>query len=517
MSASLEHLKSILDQIDGLSRSERLTAELRQAAGAFRAALERLRAAERRAGERSDLVARLARAEARGRALDELARRLAEYEADPALPAAARALLPGARAEADALREQQAAERDECQQALAALATEEQTARHDLRAALGTYGRLRRDLGRLPAALAAEFEPADADAREAERLFPAAEIASFVHDVETGAATYGSLPREEQFAQMKIWIGRCRGLMARNEADRDADDFRDNHARLQRIYGELVGLSRQHQPGFIAEFNREVPRDDWDAYVAAAREELEAAVNVRHERKAREQHRTHLEREEQERRSRARDAVAQAIGRLRELAAAPAADPAWADEFRSQLEQTLNGYGAHDPEVLALVRPHQALLAGNPFRGVRRALKRADEDEALRAQYRDVIERTRGLRAVLVGGSPREENRKELQTFFEFAELDWDDNLGNKPAMFDALKQRVRAGGLDLILILKGFVGHHVSGDLRPLCQQSGIPCLMVEQGYGLRQVAETLRHAPPGPAPRPAGPEANGSPAARR
>ena len=47
---------------------------------------------------------------------------------------------------------------------------------------------------------------------------------------------------------------------------------------------------------------------------------------------------------------------------------------------------------------------------------------------------------------------------------------------------------------MDLILILKEFVGHHVSESLRPLCEEHGIPCLMVEHGYGTHQVAEALR-----------------------
>ena len=38
---------------------------------------------------------------------------------------------------------------------------------------------------------------------------------------------------------------------------------------------------------------------------------------------------------------------------------------------------------------------------------------------------------------------------------------------------------------MDLVLILKSFIGHHVPERLRPLCEQNGIPCLMVDRGYG--------------------------------
>ena len=57
-----------------------------------------------------------------------------------------------------------------------------------------------------------------------------------------------------------------------------------------------------------------------------------------------------------------------------------------------------------------------------------------------------------------------------------------------------SLEERVRNRGMGLLLILKEFVGHIVPGRLRPLCEHYGIPCLMVEKGYGIRQVAETIR-----------------------
>ena len=66
--------------------------------------------------------------------------------------------------------------------------------------------------------------------------------------------------------------------------------------------------------------------------------------------------------------------------------------------------------------------------------------------------------------------------------------------MGTRPALMKSLEQRVRNRGVDLILILKEFVAHHVPERLRPLCQESGIPCLMVEHGYGANQIAEALR-----------------------
>jgi hypothetical protein len=57
-----------------------------------------------------------------------------------------------------------------------------------------------------------------------------------------------------------------------------------------------------------------------------------------------------------------------------------------------------------------------------------------------------------------------------------------------------SLKERVRNKTVDIVLILKEYIAHHVPEQLRPLCEQYEIPCLMVEHGYGVRQVAQTLQ-----------------------
>ena len=119
---------------------------------------------------------------------------------------------------------------------------------------------------------------------------------------------------------------------------------------------------------------------------------------------------------------------------------------------------------------------------------------RDDEPELFRTQFEDVLAVTNGRRAVMIGGSVREDVRKTLQRLFEFDRLDWEPYEDAKPAALDSLEQRVRNHGVDLVLILRSFVGHHVTERLRPLCEQEEIPCLMVDRGYGLAQVGETLR-----------------------
>ena len=94
----------------------------------------------------------------------------------------------------------------------------------------------------------------------------------------------------------------------------------------------------------------------------------------------------------------------------------------------------------------------------------------------------------------MIGGSVREDVRRTLLRLFDFDRIDWEPSGDAGPVLFDAIERRIRDRGVDLVLILKGFVGDHVPERLQPLCEQHGIPCLLVEHGPGAAQVGEALR-----------------------
>ena len=94
----------------------------------------------------------------------------------------------------------------------------------------------------------------------------------------------------------------------------------------------------------------------------------------------------------------------------------------------------------------------------------------------------------------MIGGSVREDVRRTLLRLFDFDRLDWEPYEDARPVVLDAIERRIRHHGVDLVLILKGFIGDHVPERLRPLCEQHGIPCLLVEHGPGPAQVGEALR-----------------------
>ena len=180
------------------------------------------------------------------------------------------------------------------------------------------------------------------------------------------------------------------------------------------------------------------------------------------------------------------------------------------DEFLGSLSKVVNLGGGSDNELLDLVKPYREQITGGDFRVLRKHLDRVrdddvkgEEDSALRSQFAELIAQTKGRKVVMIGGAVREDARRTLRQFFEFDELDWEPYEGTRPALMKSLEQRVRNNGVHIVLILKEFVAHHVPERLRPLCEESGIPCLMVEHGYGANQVAEALRSGL-----KPAGPD---------
>jgi hypothetical protein len=382
------------------------------------------------------------------------------------------------------------------QQALEALTRDAAEARRALQAALENYQNLRREMDRLQPQLAENFSSEDRLARDAEPLFPAGQVRALAREIDDASAHFGMLDPKEQLAQLTIWIGRYRRLQALEAPHLDEDDA----VTLQRIFPRLVGISKQYEPGYIEAF-RQGFNTDWDAYVADAEEQFRRATEHAHQKRQVEHRRREQQARDADRQRQARDEGVMALEHLKAVIARYNLPEEGLDEFHGALATAVAGLGVTDPELLELVAPWRDLLTGSDFRALRKHLDRAREEEdrdasqqALKDEFADLIALTRGRKALMIGGSAREDMRRTLERIFEFEELDWENFEGKRPAFLDSLEQRVGNRSLDLVLILKEFIGHEVPNRLRPACEAAGVPCLMIEHGYGPAQVAETLR-----------------------
>jgi len=489
MTPSLERLAELVRQAEAKTRAKKLGAETQQAAELFRTAeLRARRAAQRLRETRPARLRELEQVDADEQHLKELIRKLAQFKSSLDSDADAEALISNAQAEIDR-------KRREAQAELESVGKESDEARRELRVAMDHYQQLRRELDRLQPQLADSFSNEDRLLWDAEIHFPGGQFQALAREVEASVNYFGVLTKLEQYAQLKIWIGRFRMHQAIN----DGEISEENQALAQRVFHQLKTLSKQYEPGYIEAFRHDF-HTDWPVYVAEAQEQLVQATETARRSKDWEQQRQEQQARDQERQHQVRASGEAAFEELKAFMARTALPDEGVEEFLTQLKLVVNGLGASDSRLLELVMPYRELISGgNGLRALRRNLDRirqgeVKDDETLQDRYDDLISATQGMRALMIGGSVREDVRRTLQRLFEFDRLDWEPYEDAKPAMLDSLEQRVRNRGVDLVLILKSFIGHHVPERFRPLCEQQGIPCLMVERGYGPAQVGETLR-----------------------
>jgi hypothetical protein len=498
MTPTLERLAELVRQAESKARAQRLGGDVRQAGEALRAAESRASEAQRRVREDRPIRLReLKQALDKDKLLKEMTLKLAQCKNYLESDVEAAKLVQAARDEIEV-------ERVEAQKDLDSIVREAAESQKALQVALDKYTELRRELDRLLPQLAGDFTETDRLVSGVAKLFPSSQIPELSKEIEDGAVHFGALEAREQKAQLMIWIGRLRRLQGMNFAEGGEET-----QALEMIFRRLVGLSKQYMPGYIDAF-QEGYVADWDQYIVDAQEQFrlaaEASVRDREQKAIREEQ---LQREA-ERKRQSQALYRDALRDLRAVIASHDLPGEGMDDFLAALVRVINSGGASEPELLDLVKPFRELITGGEFRVLRKHLDRirdedtkGEEDSALRHQFAQLIAQTRGQRVLMIGGSAREDARRTLRQFFEFEELDWEPYEGTRPALMKSLEQRVRNRGVDVVLILKEFVAHHVPERLRPLCQESGIPCLMVEHGYGANQVAEALRSGL-----KPAGPE---------
>jgi multidrug efflux pump subunit AcrA (membrane-fusion protein) len=292
MSTALERLADLVRQAESKTRAQKLGAEAHHAVERLRAADARMREADARIHHvRPARIRDLQKSESDEVMLKELMKKLAHTLAN---------LNPDQQREAEqeilAAQQEIASMRREAQIELDEATQEFEAARKELRGAQEHYLALRREMDQILPDMAADYLEDDRLARGAEQYFPLGQIQALAREIEDGERHFGMLEAREQYAQLKIWIGRFRRLQAIAERD-PAGPSEDDHARLREIFPRLVGISKEYMPGYIEAFSRAF-ETDWDAYVAEATEQLRQATDgARRDREFDERRRESLRRE----------------------------------------------------------------------------------------------------------------------------------------------------------------------------------------------------------------------------
>lgn len=482
----LEKLEELARQAEGRAHANRLASRKREVVEKLKVAEQRVATAKKALREEGLLAKRrLADADAADQRLKETTRRLAQYHAYLDQDQIAQD-------DARAMREEIETERRSARAAIEAIEKEDVEARKRLREAVEALEELEREEQRLQIS-GDEHEGLLANARS---HFIGKMIEDLHREIEDAARHFDHLDKAQQKAQLMIWLGRFRKLQERVRSGEEEEVSEEQERLVERVmFPMLTGISKRHMPGYIEAF-RENFTTDWDQYVVEGQELLIAASEDAKRRRDAESRLSAKQAEATLLRELNREEGRRNLAELAALAAHETLIGADADRFRELLAKAVGNLGASDPEVLALARRFRDLIAdGREFRALRRRVERSgDDDSEQSGVYEDVAAVTSGRRAIMIGGAVREDARRNIEDTFDFETLEWVPHESHRPAAIGGVERSVRAGGVDVVLLLKNFIGHDVSEKLRPLCEQCGIPCLLVDHGYGVGQIAETLR-----------------------
>jgi hypothetical protein len=247
---------------------------------------------------------------------------------------------------------------------------------------------------------------------------------------------------------------------------------------LEPLFSAWTSHQRTHQPGFVHGLGRHhtAERGTWTADARALWHELaeratiladEPALNPERELRALEQL---LE---------ARADVDQVVAQLDVAVAA--------------------GVGQEDPRLVRLLQPWPEVVKFARFKTLRRTIRATEEAEDGEAEehtsgpptdwahWQVVKER----RAAILGGTPREMARARIERTFGLGELTWVQVDQHK--QLDSLAARIRAGGVDLLLLLQSFASHKASDKLVEACRDAGVPFVPIEHGYGIARIQRAI------------------------
>ncbi|MGO9913387.1 MAG: hypothetical protein ACLQIB_01550 [Isosphaeraceae bacterium] len=269
MTPALERLAELVRQAEAKTRARKIEIETQHAAEQFRGAESRTRkAAERLRALRPASLRTLEQADGDEQLLKDLVRKLALYKSTLGSEADAEQLIATSQAEIERTRRQARTDLEEASHDL-------DEARRELRVVTDQYRQLRRELDRLQPELAQQFAAEDRLLWDAEAHFPGGQLNLLGHEVDAGMGAFGSLNKHEQYARLKVWIGRFRAFQA--SQDREAELTEELQALSHRVFHQLKWLSRQYEPGYIEAFRQDFSTD-WAAYVVEAQEQLVQAI-----------------------------------------------------------------------------------------------------------------------------------------------------------------------------------------------------------------------------------------------
>lgn len=247
---------------------------------------------------------------------------------------------------------------------------------------------------------------------------------------------------------------------------------------MEGLFSSWTSHQRTHQPGFVHGLGRHhtAEKGSWTADARALWHELAERATILADEPA-----LNPERE---------------LRALEQLLEARAD----AEQVVAQLDVAVAaGVGQEDPRLVRLLQPWPDVVKFARFKTLRRAIRATEEAEDV-----EVEEHTPGpptdwahwpvvkeRRAAILGGTPREQARARIEKTFAMGELTWVQVDQHK--QLDSMAARIRAGGVDLLLLLQSFASHKASDKLVEACRDAGVPFVPIEHGYGVARIQRAI------------------------
>lgn len=306
------------------------------------------------------------------------------------------------------------------------------------------------------------------------------EEANAVHRELLDVGVWSSFPRGVQHALTGHLAARLRRL----QDDAPAQVKVVIQLQLKKDFARLGQFSGDHQPGWVAGLGRHNPPEhgDWTADAEICWQTLQRELGAL----AMDAEMASLNPEV-------------ALGDLDTLLR----EGAGGVHIRRGAIRALNaGVSPDDSRLTRLLVPHLEALAGDKgLKRLRKAVRAVTAStvvtdsepppDASPPEDWPLWALTRGKSAVMVGGEPREPARQRVAEAFAFGSLAWE--TGYDIRGVQRLAERIRGGGIDMVLLLARFISHKVTDVLVPALREAGIPWAMVERGYGVGGIRAAL------------------------
>lgn len=159
------------------------------------------------------------------------------------------------------------------------------------------------------------------------------------------------------------------------------------------------------------------------------------------------------------------------------------------------------GWGSNDKALVDMLMPHYDAIPSK-YKTLRSAVRDAlvgnDGVDPTPSQHdREVPDdwplwdMVAGKRAIIVGGSPRQQRVAKIKAAFKLGDLEWVESRNQRK--MESTAQTIISGNVDIVLFLRRFTSHTNQNLLHPVCKEAGSWFVLVDTGYGVNQIRMAL------------------------